>query len=68
MYVFVFADQSHLLTVHLEVLSINLNAYNYHLIVPFSTDGGVPNLSNIKRRIHTSNDLRVYGPSVSNTA
>lgn len=63
---FIFAgDPSYLLTVHVEVLPVHLNTYDYDLIVPLSADGSVPELSHVERRIHSSNNLKPHGQTVS---
>lgn len=46
-----------LFTIHVEILTIDLNAHDDDLIIPLPTNGSIPQVSHIQRRICATNDL-----------
>lgn len=48
---------SHFFAVHIEVLSVDLDAHDDDLIIPLSSDWCVPQLAHIQGRIYSPNNL-----------
>lgn len=49
---------SHLFAVHVKILSVDFDANNNDLVIPFAANRCVPQLSHVERRVNPSNNLQ----------